>query len=477
MRSTRKVQSYSLPDPGHTPETPFLVDLFSALNASGIDYCVLRNYEGLPYDLQGSDLDILVSPQHLSRSIQIVLATARQNNGFAIWREWNDYLRALFHCSGMAGEGNRWGVHIDLFTANNWRGLDYYPCDQVLSRSVYRNGIRVADGCDANLIAFLSRLLHTGGTHKDYLPRAAAAFGRLTEQARLQISETFGKHMEVLIRVLETQDLTVLEAVAKKLRRKLLFVRLLRSPFSVLRNRLHCLCIHLGRVLRRPGIFVAVIGPDGAGKTTLIESARQDFRKLIHIDTEIKYLRPGLLPWLYVFAGRSEEKEVVRSEPHAGKPSGTIGSLFRLAYYTVDYLLGYWINIFPVLVKRATVIFFDRYFYDYYVDPTRWKIRAPWWLVGIFGRFIPCPDLVIMLHVEPEIVHWRKQELPVEELRRQTEQMRKVAERLKNVVWIDNSRGIDPSRREVLKEVLETFRRRPGWHSRGSFRSKGERET
>jgi thymidylate kinase len=450
------------------------MDLFNKLNASGIDYCVLRNYEVLPYDLQGSDLDILVSPQHVKRAVSAVTATARKNNGCAIWREWNDYLRALFHCSGFSDEGTRWGVHIDLFAANNWRGLDYYPADGVLARAVVKNGIFVADGWDASLIAFLSRLLHTGGTHRDYLQRAAEAFDRSPERTREHLLKRFGKHTELFLNVLATRDTALLEKVAKKLRRALLFNRVRNAPGKVLKNRLLCLRIHAGRVLRRPGIFVAVLGPDGAGKTTLIQSVQKDLKELIHIAAETRYLRPGLLPWLYEFAGRSGEKEVARINPHAGSPSGAAGSLLRLAYYTADYLLGYWIRIYPVLVRRATVIFFDRYFYDYYVDPARWKIGAPWWLVGIFGTCIPRPDLVIMLHAEPEIVHRRKQELPVEELSRQSEQMRKIADRLENVVWIDSSRGIDASRREMVREVLETFNGRPGWHNGGTFPSKGE---
>jgi len=44
-----------------TAEAPFLRELFKTLNNRQVKYCVLRNYETLPYSLDGSDLDILVT--------------------------------------------------------------------------------------------------------------------------------------------------------------------------------------------------------------------------------------------------------------------------------------------------------------------------------------------------------------------------------------------------------------------------------
>ena len=45
----------------------FYIKLFNSLNYSNLDYCVVRNYEGLPFSKPGGDVDILInqSQEHL----------------------------------------------------------------------------------------------------------------------------------------------------------------------------------------------------------------------------------------------------------------------------------------------------------------------------------------------------------------------------------------------------------------------------
>lgn len=53
---------------GSVEDENFLKVFFRNLGESGIQYCVLRNYEHLPHSLNGSDLDILVRlSDHASR--------------------------------------------------------------------------------------------------------------------------------------------------------------------------------------------------------------------------------------------------------------------------------------------------------------------------------------------------------------------------------------------------------------------------
>ena len=47
----------------------FLVTFFNNLNKNNINYCVLRNYETLPNNLNGSDLDILISKNDIKKAI------------------------------------------------------------------------------------------------------------------------------------------------------------------------------------------------------------------------------------------------------------------------------------------------------------------------------------------------------------------------------------------------------------------------
>jgi len=55
----------------------FIKSMFAAFEEAKIDYCVLRNYENLPYD-HGNDLDILISPPDLRQAESILYETAIQ---------------------------------------------------------------------------------------------------------------------------------------------------------------------------------------------------------------------------------------------------------------------------------------------------------------------------------------------------------------------------------------------------------------
>lgn len=455
----------SVPEPiTQTPEAAFLVDLFKALSQSAIDYCVLRNYNGLPYDLKGSDIDILLRQEGVKTVRALIIATAKKHKGFAVWRELNDYLLGYFHCFGKCDNGIRWGVHIDLVIAIRWHGLDYYSSDQVLSRAVMRHGVRVANVHDANLIAFLNKLLHGGSDTKNYGPAAATAFAQSSSSTKKEIAATFGEQLDSFLHVFVAQEPGALKRVALKLRRGLLIERIKSSPLKVLCNEFKRVQVYCQRFQKRIGIFVAVLGLDGAGKSTLINVVRQDINRLLHIDTKLHYHRPGFIPSLARLLNRDIQQYGPNLNPHAKLPSGLSLSAARLAYYTLDYLIGYWFAVYPTLVKRGTVIFFDRYYYDYYIDPIRYRTNAPYWLVKLFEIFIPKPDLIIMLIPDPETYYERKPELPLDELRRQAKRMAELAKKLNNVSWIDTSGPIEESCDEMTQVVLNTFLEANRWH-------------
>lgn len=298
-----------------------------------------------------------------------------------------------------------------------------------------------------------------------YVAEAAATFARSPGSTKKQMANMFGKQGESLFKLLEFQDIELLgKMVLMRKLRKGLLRRLLDSPLTVVGNKIRRHLPHWQRIRKRPGIFVAVLGLDGAGKTTLINLARRDLERLLHGTTECRHWRPDFLPRLAALMGRDIDKTgAPNPNPHGKPPSGSLVSILRLAYYSVDYILGFWLSILPKLIKSeggANVVFFDRYFCDYFIDPARYSVSSPEWIVRLFWLVVPKPDLIIMLRPEPEIVYARKPELPVEELRRQGERMCLLAKKLKHVVWIDTSGMIESSCQAMVQAVLDTFARR-----------------
>ncbi len=58
---------------------------------------------------------------------------------------------------------------------------------------------------------------------------------------------------------------------------------------------------------------------------------------------------------------------------------------------------------------------FDRYLIDTVIDPKRYRYQGPSWVLRTVWRVVPKPDLVILLDAPAEVLHARKQEVPIEE--------------------------------------------------------------
>ena len=203
------------------------------------------------------------------------------------------------------------------------------------------------------------------------------------------------------------------------------------------------------------GVLVAFLGLDGSGKSTLIERVVETLQKH-DVEAQSKHLHPGLLPALSTLTFRQQESGPV-TDPHAKEPSGRVISLIRFLYYWLDYALGYWLMIFPQLLTRRCAFLFDRYFYDYLVDPRRCRVRLPTRLVEFFALLTPSPHLVIVLEAEAEVLYRRKPELPLEELKRQSERLDNVAKTFRNVARVDTSASIDVCHQKIIEAISGLF--------------------
>ena len=167
------------------------------------------------------------------------------------------------------------------------------------------------------------------------------------------------------------------------------------------------------RVIRRwrlpTGLFVAFLGPDGAGKSTLatglVNSTRGAFRRY-----RVFHLRPMLV-------GRSKCAGPV-TDPHGQPPRSSLVSTLKLVAYVLDYAAGYWMLIRP-LAARSGLVVFDRYYHDLLTDPRRFRYSGSAWLVKVLGQIVPSPDLVLLLDAPPAVTLSRKHEVEPAEAERQ----------------------------------------------------------
>ena len=107
------------------------------------------------------------------------------------------------------------------------------------------------------------------------------------------------------------------------------------------------------------------------------------------------------------------KKEVDRNfdKPHRGGKTGKLSSLARLAYYSIDYIVGYFIKVKSV-TRITRVVVFDRYFTDIICDSRRSRIYlSPAFLYTWKRLFIPSLNYNILLTASSSTILARKREL------------------------------------------------------------------
>lgn len=354
---------------GLSVESQFLKNFFSRLNEQGIDYCVLRNYESLPNSLGGSDLDILFSSKCFSEA-NVIITELAYKYGLKCIAAIQAY-RVLTRIFLGAPRGLWWGVRFDAFSYAGTNGCDILPVEHVLKRAVIHNGIRVASLSDASIMSFLKDIIGSGMDRKQYQGDASLSF-KLEKHIFVPILKRYFGNTCVhstIIPLLENK-LMDLRHAQNGIKRSWLFTNINKDFKNTVTSRFMDYCHRFQRLFRPLGISVAFLGTDGSGKTTIINMIRPILESALHTQTYREHLRPNLLPSIGQLFGRPALIDPV-TNPHSSAPSGIIGSILRLVYYSLDYILGYWVKVYPILVKRPCVFIFDRYYYDLLYDPHR----------------------------------------------------------------------------------------------------------
>ena len=118
---------------------------------------------------------------------------------------------------------------------------------------------------------------------------------------------------------------------------------------------------------------------------------------------------------------------------------------------------------------RSSLVIHDRHVIDCIVDPVRYRYAGPAWLLNWMWRWIPQPELVILLDVPAEIVQSRKQEVSFDVSARQRLAYRELVDQLPNGRIVDGAQPLA----EVVAEVSEMILKALGGRLRHECKSQG----
>jgi thymidylate kinase len=163
------------------------------------------------------------------------------------------------------------------------------------------------------------------------------------------------------------------------------------------------------------------------------------------------HLRPHLL-------GAGPRPEGL-SKPHAKPPRGVVSSIAKLGLWWMDYTLGFWVAIFPRLL-RSGLFLFDRYYHDLLVDQRRYRYRGSLRLARLVGWLVPQPRLFILLDAPPQVLHARKQDVAYAETIRQREAYLQLVRRMPNGYVVDASRPLNDVVTETKWIILDCMAER-----------------
>lgn len=91
-----------------------------------------------------------------------------------------------------------------------------------------------------------------------------------------------------------------------------------------------------------------------------------------------------------------------------------MSSLARLLYYSVDYIIGYFVKVKSV-IRITRIVIFDRYYTDIICDSRRSRIYLNYKFLYWFGKlFIPSLNYNILLTASTKTILARKRELDAE---------------------------------------------------------------
>jgi thymidylate kinase len=410
---------------GIAPPHPVLARLFGALEQRALRWMLLR----IPANLSAptGDVDILVAPADCE-----ALRDAAEQLGFIALPGWRSAPHLILMSYDRASD--RWLV-LDVMTTVGFRSPPFWrlpdAAGQVLARRQLHAGVALPAEADAFWLLLLHCLLDKGFVsphHRARLRQFAATAQRSPLAAALVSAAGKAWTSSAFPDAVHRGDWRALEEMGGHLAADL-------GRRRGAGERLRIIALRSARTARKPlllprrrGVNLALLGPDGAGKST----AAAAMRGSLPFESRVIYM--GL--WKDAGGGRWRRSREVLARPLR------IWCRYLLAQYHQC---------------RGRLVIFDRYVYESALParPPLVALKRPYfWLLG---HVIPPAQAAVVLDVPAPVAYARKRENTPAELESERRFYRQLAARVPSLEVVDASQDAEAVRTDITSVVWRSL--------------------
>lgn len=424
------------------------LDFCAALDARGIRYVILAGHDAYP-DRIDSDVDFMVSEADFERLPRVFSSDGFLPGARLVQALRHETTACYFVFARQVGARLAW-LHPDASASYRRRGRLWMRSETVLaSRRMSPAGFWIP----APAIEFeyyLVKRLDKGQTGPREIAALAVRFTEDPLSCRSALATLLPPALaDSVAQAIVRRDAEWFASRAAELRRAISLSIPREEIAASLIARMADLRRKLRRIRKPTGLVIAVLGPDGSGKTTVIEHLVRElapaFRRVRRF-----HLRPR-------FGAALGATTCV--DPHGRPPRSWPVSVLKVLFFGGDYWIGWLRLVLPARV-RSTLVVFDRYYHDMLVDPVRYRLPSRFGVARSFVQLIPKPDIWLFLHASPAALLARKQELDPATARRLTERYRELAGELDAAVEVTTDGPLDASLERAVAAVREELERR-----------------
>lgn len=428
-----------------------IVNTFCSMD---IKFVILHSYQQLPEKID-SDIDIAIKIDRIDTAIHL-LDSLLQGTGWRIIQFW----RHEYYAADCVISNDNEFLQVDFCIHYERNGRILIPINELITGRKKYNDFYIPSSIIEFSYILIKKILKKG-----FSERSKLQLNSLWLEMTLHEKELVKRSMQ---RFLSEESMeSILKAIDQKnynkLSMELLRNELLHKSWN-LKSNVHYVFFDLLRKIERiihpTGMFLVLMGVDGAGKTTianeLIPKYQPAFRRVRHYHSRVRVLND------LSRIGKGNTPIDV-SKPH-GKTfkAGKLLSFLKFGYYFMDYMIG---NLIITKAKiQSSLVLVERYYYDYYIDKLRYNINLPTGFLKFFSRFMKKPDLIFILTGDSQILFDRKHEIKIEEIDEQKKKLEELFHDNDRALFIDTTvNSMSDCVNQMLAACNETMRGRRRW--------------